>query len=107
MSDNACLQQPFHLLALGWSFGMLNRYQVEELKENHREQIIANGKAKFVRREIGFNVLLFVIVMTAIYLADGRSRGVLFAIIAVLPISVLGGYLRAIWKWQDITGRRS
>lgn len=62
------------------------------------EQIIANGKAKFVRREMGFNVLFFVMVITAISLADGRSRGVLLAIITVLPISFLGGYLRAILK---------
>jgi hypothetical protein len=39
---------------------MINRFTIEQMEKSHGEQIIASGKAQFVRREIGFSVLLFV-----------------------------------------------
>lgn len=86
---------------------MFDRYKIEQLEKSHREQIIANGKAKFVRREIGFSVLFFAMLMTLFYFVNGRTSSALFASIAVFPIGILGGYLHAIWKWQDITRSRS
>jgi hypothetical protein len=86
---------------------MFNRYKIAQLEKVHREQTIANGKAKFVRREIGFSVLFFAMLMTFFYFVNGRTSSALLAGIAVFPIGVLGGYLHALWKWQDITRSRS
>jgi len=81
---------------------MFDRDKIEHFKKVQREQIIANGKAKFVCREIGLSVLFCAMVITVLYFVNGRTGSVLLAGIGVFPISVLGGYLHAIWKWQDI-----
>jgi hypothetical protein len=86
---------------------MFDRDKIEHFKKNEREQIIANGKAKFVRREIGLSILFFAIVMIPLYFVNRRTDNALLALIAMVPIGVLGGYLHAIWKWQDITKGRS
>ena len=85
---------------------MFNSQKIAQLENNQREQIIANGKARFVRREIGFSVLFFAMLMTVFYLGEGRTRVALLSGVAVFLIGILGGYLHAIWKWQDITRSR-
>jgi hypothetical protein len=42
-------------------------------------------------------------VLTVLYFVNGKTRSVLLAGIALFPIGGVGGYLHAIWKWQDIT----
>jgi len=86
---------------------MFDRHKIEQLEKSHRDQIIADGKAKLVRREIGFSILFFAMLMAVLYFANGRTSSSLFAGIVVFPIGILGGYLHAIWKWQDITRSRS
>lgn len=41
--------------------------------------------------------------MSFLYFFSGRTRSGLVAWLVVLAIGILGGYLHAIWKWQDIT----
>ena len=82
---------------------MFDSDKIERLQKNQRKQIIANGKAKFVRRELGFSVLFFGMLTIAFYFVAGRTPSALFAGITVFPMGVLGGYLHAIWKWQDLT----
>jgi len=84
---------------------MFDRYKVRRLEERYREQAVANGKSKFVRREVGSSVLLFAGVMTFLYFVNGRTRSALIACLAVLLIGTLGAYLHAVWKWQDLTRR--
>jgi hypothetical protein len=86
---------------------MFDRDQIEQFEKSQREQIVANGKVKLVRREIGLSILFCGIVVTVLYFVNRRAGSVLLASIGVLPIAVVGGYLHAIWKWQDITKRRS
>jgi hypothetical protein len=85
---------------------MFNRQKIAQLENNQREQIIAKGKARYVRREIGFSVLFFAMLMIVFYLGEGRTRVALLSGVAVFLIGILGGYLHAIWKWQDITRSR-
>jgi hypothetical protein len=85
---------------------MFDRRKIEQVKKSHRNQIIADGKAKFIRREIGCSVVFFATLMTALYFINGRTSSSLFGSIVVFPIGILGGYLHAIWKRQDITRSR-
>lgn len=85
---------------------MFNPQRIDRLEKRQREQIVANGKSRFVRREIGLSVLFFALLMIVFYFVNGRTRSALFASIVVFPISVLGGYLHALWKWQDLTRGR-
>jgi hypothetical protein len=85
---------------------MFNRHNSYQLEESYREQIIAKGKVTFVRREVGFSIVFFAMLMTLLYFVNGRTGSSLFASVAVFPIGVLGGYLHAIWRWQDITKNR-
>ena len=82
---------------------MFDRHKIEQLEKSHLDHIISDGKAKFVRREVGFSILFFAILMTVLYFVNGRTSSSLFASIVMFPIGILGGYLHAIWKWQDIT----
>jgi hypothetical protein len=50
--------------------------------------------------------VFFATLMTALYFINGRTSSSLFGSIVVFPIGILGGYLHAIWKWQDITRSR-
>lgn len=82
---------------------MVNRQTIGQLERENRRRIIANGKSRFIRRELRFSVVFFAILMSLLYFFSGRTRSDLIACLVVLPISILGGYLHAIWKWQDIT----
>ena len=86
---------------------MVDREKIELFKKSQREQIIADGKEKLIRREIGLSILFCAIVVTVLYFANGRAGSVLLASIGLLPIAVLAGYLKAIWKWQNIVKGRS
>ena len=86
---------------------MFDRDKMEQLRKTQRERIIANGRARFIRREIGLSILSLAMVVTVLYFVHGRTSIGLVAAIGVLPIGVLGGYLHAIWKWQDILKSRS
>jgi hypothetical protein len=81
---------------------MLNRDKIEQLEREHRRSIIAHGKSRFIRREVGFSVVFFALLMSFLYFFSARSRSGLIACLVVLPIGILGGYLHARWKWQDI-----
>jgi hypothetical protein len=81
---------------------MSNDLKVAELERLQRERVIAGGKNRFVLREFLFSTSVIAIVMTVLYLSGGGTRSALLAGAVVGPISVVAGYLRAIWKWQDI-----
>jgi hypothetical protein len=82
---------------------MLNRHKIEQLELENRRRIIANGKSRFIRREVGFSVVFFATLLSFLYFFSGKTRSGIIACLLVLPIGILGGYLHAIWKWQDIT----
>ena len=85
---------------------MLDQYKVRQLEERYQEETIAGGKTRFVRREVSSSVVLFTAVLTLLYFVNGRTESSLFASLCVFPVGVLGGYLSALWKWQDINKRR-
>jgi hypothetical protein len=99
------------LLDIGTTGGgirpMLKRHKIWQLEEHYREETIAKGKAWFVRRRVGFSVVLSAMIVTVLYFVHGRTDSSLFAGLAVFPIGLLGGHLQAIWEWQDITKQRS
>jgi preprotein translocase subunit SecF len=82
---------------------MLNRQKIEQLERENQRRIIANGKSRFIRREVAFSVLFFAMLMSFLYFFSGRTRSGLVACLVVLAVGILSGYLHAIWKWQDIT----
>jgi Cu/Ag efflux pump CusA len=84
---------------------MSGGYKIEQRERENRRQIIENGKTRFIRRELVFGVVFFVILMTFLYFLFEMTRSSLIAFLALLPIGILGGYLHAIWKWQDITNK--
>jgi len=81
---------------------MPNSHKIEQLERENRRRIIANGKSRFIRREVGFSVVFFVLLMSFLYFFFERTRSGLIACLVVIPIGILGGYLHATWKWQDI-----
>lgn len=82
---------------------MPNSHKIEELERENLRRIIANGKSRFIRREVGFSVVFFVMLMSFLYFFSERTRSGLIACLVVIPLGMLGGYLHARWKWQDIT----
>jgi hypothetical protein len=87
----------------------VNREQkIEQLQREALRQVVADGKAKFVRSELIWSFAFFVGLMIVLHFADRNltsGRSGLIAMTVTFPISVLGGYLHAIWKWKGITDR--
>ena len=84
---------------------MFNRLRTTELQRQHREKVIAGGKAKFIRRELGFSFVFFVGLMTILYFTDGETRLDMVVSLVVVAMGIFGGYLHAVWRWQEITNR--
>jgi hypothetical protein len=81
---------------------MSNRLRTAELQRQYREKIIADGKAKFIRREVGFSFVFFVGLMTILYFTDGRTQSVLVVSAIVVAIGMFSGYLHAVWRWKEM-----
>ena len=73
---------------------MLNHKKIEQLERENRRRIIANGKSRFIRREVGFSVVFFAMLMGFLYFFSARSRSGLIASLVVFSIGILGGYLQ-------------
>jgi hypothetical protein len=82
---------------------MRDRYKAGQLEREGRRRTIANGKSRFIRRQVGFSLVFFATLMSLLYFFSGRTRSNLIACLAVLPVGILGGYLEARWRWRDIT----
>ena len=65
----------------------------------------AQGKRRFILRELRFNIILWLAITVIIGLTDHSGSAsvwsVAFTAIVLLPICVLGGYLSGRWKWSD------
>ncbi len=75
--------------------------KIQQLKLEYRRQTIAKGRARFIRREIMFSVVFFAILVILFHAFAVVPHGELIVYVPMLPISILGGYLHARWKWQD------
>jgi len=67
------------------------------------------GKGRFVRRGVLGSlvngvVILIVLTLRHAYLRTFQTTDLL-AYLIVLPIFLLGGYLTAVWQWQDFEKR--
>lgn len=80
--------------------GMLSTSQIE------RKQWLAAkaaGKARFVRRGIVGSLVSGLVVLLGLALFDPSHsfRESIVPALVMLPIFLLGGYLTAVWQWQD------
>jgi hypothetical protein len=64
----------------------------------------AAGKTRFVRRGMVGSLVLGVIVLLGLALFDSSHsfRESIVPSLVMLPIFLLGGYLTAVWQWQDL-----
>ena len=67
----------------------------------------AGGKARFVRRGMVGSLVLGSVVLLGIALSDSSHslRESVVPSLLMLPIFLLGGYLAAVWQWQDFEKR--
>jgi hypothetical protein len=82
------------------------------LQRRSSELTKARGKARFIRRELLFNVVLWMVITFGTQLGEKRTqslslRGILLTSLMMLPVFLLGGYLAAIWKWKDFEKKYS
>jgi|SRR5579864_2211723 len=64
----------------------------------------AQGKRRFILREIIFNIILWLGVTIVVDLTDRpypSVRSVAITAAIMLPVFLLGGYLSGRWKWSD------
>jgi hypothetical protein len=78
------------------SISRIERTQWLELK--------AAGKARFVRRGMVGSFAFGVVVLLGLTLFDPSHsfRESILSSLVMLPIFLLGGYLTAVWQWQDL-----
>lgn len=84
---------------------MFKRGRTTELERLCREKTIADGRAKFICREVTVSFVFFLGLMIVLYFSDGRTRSDVVASIIVIVIGVFGGYLHARWRWREIFDR--
>jgi hypothetical protein len=65
------------------------------------------GKARFIRGEMRYSFVLWLMLMTALDLVINRQSHssvstTIFVNLVALPICLLGGYLNGHWKWADL-----
>jgi hypothetical protein len=74
-----------------------------EAEREHWLRTKAKGKKGFVKREILWSFLFWLILMAVIG-AFGRwsVQETLVTSLIMLPIVLLGGYLSSGWKWKDL-----
>jgi hypothetical protein len=79
---------------------MLSSNQIER---NHWFDLKAAGKARFVRREMLGSLVTGLCVLAVLELSDPSHyfRESIVVFLVMLPIFLLGGYLTAVWQWQD------
>ncbi len=64
----------------------------------------AQGKRRFIVREMAFNIILWLGITGVLPFTDRpvrTPRSVASMAVVMLPIFMLGGYLSAKWKWSD------
>ncbi len=63
----------------------------------------AQGKRRFIVREMIFNIILWLGITVLVGFRDRSNsvRSVASLAIVTLPVFLLGGYLSAKWKWSD------
>lgn len=74
-------------------------------ERSHWLQIKARGKHSFKKREMFQTVVLGVVILVVVgLLAKPRltASEILVTSLIMLPIFLLGGYLSAGWKWNDL-----
>jgi hypothetical protein len=83
-----------------------SRAQINELEREHWCEVRARGKTRFVWREATLAILIWLVALPAVQIFEYHghllSRQFLTVWFLLLPISLLGGYLGGIWKWQDL-----
>lgn len=103
---NSC-PKPLPLAVGGVSlFGMLSSSQIERKQWLEAK---AAGKARFVRRGVvgSFANGLVVLLGLALFDPSHSFRESIVPALVVLPIFLVGGYLTAVWQWQDFEKKYS
>lgn len=79
---------------------MLRSSQIER---KQWQEAKAAGKARFLRRGIVGNLVIGLVVLLGLaLLAPSHSfKESVVPTLVLLPILLLGGYLTAVWQWQD------
>ena len=76
-----------------------------EAERNYWAQTKAEGKRRFILREMVFNIILWPGITAVVGFTDRPRpisvRSVASTAIVMLPVFLLGGYLSGKWKWSD------
>jgi len=92
---------------LGYLFTMFKKdyKKYNEAERAYWAHTKAQGKRRFVLREMVFNIILWLGITVLVGFTDrprpNSLRSVASLAIVMLPIFLLGGYLSAKWKWSD------
>jgi len=67
-------------------------------------EVKAAGKARFVRRGMMGSLVFGLVVLLGLAFFDSSHslRESIVPSLVMLPIFLLGGYLTAVWQWQDL-----
>jgi len=75
------------------------------LERKYWQEIKAAGKGRFVRRGVLGSLVTGLVIMLGLSLRSAYLRTLqitdLLVFLIMLPIFLLGGYLTAVWQWQD------
>jgi hypothetical protein len=85
---------------------MLSSSQIERKRWLEAKRI---GKARFVRRGIVGSLVCGLVVLLGLVLLDSSHsfRQSIVPAAVMFPIFLLGGYLTALWQWQDFERKYS
>ena len=79
--------------------------------QDRNAAIIAGGKARFLRKRVLLTALVWAVLLGGLHLAaakpataDGKPDRKIIISLFIFPIGVLGGYIRALRRWKEITG---
>jgi hypothetical protein len=87
---------------------MLKSYA--SLEKKYLLQAKAKGKSRFVRREVLFSLLIWLVVLVgvpALGVHSFSTHRVLLTGLITFPVFLLGGYLTGCWKWRDLEKKYS
>ena len=94
-------------MGLGYLFTMFKKdyRKYNQAEREYWAQTKAQGKRRFILREMVFNIILWLVVTAVVGFIDrsrlSSARSIASTGIVMLPIFLLGGYLSGRWKWSD------
>ena len=86
-------------------FKSYSQAQISEVQRKHWRDAKAQGKTRFIWREVIGGLLIWLIVSPVVQVLN---HGQLFSLqtvvicLTMLPIFLVGGYLTGNWEWKDL-----